>query len=46
MGEYFGFPAEDCAYTMLSYCIKWAAMENTGTVIKIKICLNKDKKAL
>ena len=24
-GDYFGFPLEDCAYIMLSYCMKWAA---------------------
>lgn len=45
IGDYFGFPIEDCAYTMLSYLIKWAAQENTGAVRKIKICLHKDKDA-
>jgi hypothetical protein len=31
---------------MLSYCIKWAALENTGTIRNIKICLHKDKDTL
>jgi len=46
IGDYFGFPLEDCAYTMLSFLIKWSAQENTGAVRKIKICLHKDKDAL
>jgi O-acetyl-ADP-ribose deacetylase len=25
IGEYFGYPLEDCAYTMLTFLIKWAA---------------------
>jgi O-acetyl-ADP-ribose deacetylase (regulator of RNase III) len=32
IGDYFGYPLEDCAYTMLTTLIKWAAQENTGTV--------------
>jgi O-acetyl-ADP-ribose deacetylase (regulator of RNase III) len=46
IGDYFGFPLEDSAYTMLTYLIKWAAQDNTGMVRRIKICLHKDKDTL
>jgi O-acetyl-ADP-ribose deacetylase (regulator of RNase III) len=45
IGDYFGYPLEDCAYTMLTTLIKWAAQENTGTVQAIKVCLDKDKES-
>jgi hypothetical protein len=34
---------EDCAYTMLLNIIKWSALDSTGSIKKIKICLNKEK---
>ena len=26
----FGFPKDDCAYIMQSFCAKWASSEDTG----------------
>jgi len=34
----FGFPKDDCAYIMQSFCAKWAASEDTGSVKSIRLC--------